>query len=291
MKQWRVLLIFFLLALSLLFLAWSGLLPLSTPEWAKGLAFPSLKSLSLNRKANAEFKAQNFNAAFDEYVKALEYEPFAPEIHLDLGLTYEFQQLPEKAALSYQNAYLYSSNEGLRFASLFNQAQLLGKAKKTDEALALYQQALDIDPTSKEVKTNIELLTQQQQGQGKDQDKDQKQDQKQDQKNQQNDQNKDQNKDQNQKNQQNQDQKKDQGQDQNKDQQKDQGQDKKDQPKDQQNKQYQQNQKYQPRPFKGEQLSEGDVKKILGEIKQQEQKIRQDYNRKEVKEQPRDKDW
>lgn len=55
-------------------------------------------------------------------------------------------------------------------------------------------------------------------------------------------------------------------------------------------KQYQQSQKYQPREFKGE-LSEADVRKILGEIRQQEQKIRADYNRKEKKERPRGKDW
>ena len=43
--------------------------------------------------------------------------------------------------------------------------------------------------------------------------------------------------------------------------------------------------------FKGE-LSRGDVKKILDEIKQQEQKIRAEYNKKnDYKERPRDKDW
>jgi hypothetical protein len=33
------------------------------------------------------------------------------------------------------------------------------------------------------------------------------------------------------------------------------------------------------------------VKKILGEINQQEQKIRADYNRQDAKEAPRGKDW
>ena len=33
------------------------------------------------------------------------------------------------------------------------------------------------------------------------------------------------------------------------------------------------------------------VKKILEELKQQEQKIRAEYNRKGAKERPRDKDW
>jgi len=116
--------------------------------------------------------------------------------------------------------------------------------------LALYQKALSVIPSSKEVKTNIELLLQQQQGQG---------DGKGDNKN-------------------NDSKGNGQGQSQ-------------DQKKDQQPQQYQQSTKYKPRQFQGKELNEGDVKKILGELKQQESKIRAEYNKKEMKEQPRDKDW
>ena len=49
--------------------------------------------------------------------------------------------------------------------------------------------------------------------------------------------------------------------------------------------------KYKPRPFQGDQLSEGDVKKILGELRSQEQKIRANYDKKERKEKKNDKDW
>ena len=56
-----------------------------------------------------------------------------------------------------------------------------------------------------------------------------------------------------------------------------------------------QNVKYQPRPFKGDQLSEGDVKKILGELAQQDKKIRAQYNKKEKNESgvegKNEKDW
>jgi tetratricopeptide (TPR) repeat protein len=263
-RVWGVILIIGMLALSALFLTWSGLM--SSPQ------LPHLKSLVLNRQGNQQFKAQNYTSAFDAYVKTLEYEPFAPEIHLDLGLSYEGQQQPEKALPSYQNALKYAKNDEMKFVSLFNQAQLSGKAKKVDEALELYQKALAFDPTSKEVKTNIELLIQMQQQQqkgGKD-DKDKKQDQKDDKDQKDNKDNKDQ-----------------------KDQKDDKGNEDKDKDKKDKNEkpQYNQNQKYKPRPFKGQELSEGDVKKILGEIKQQEQKIRSEYNRKELKEQPRDKDW
>ena len=237
---------------------------------------PHLKTLELNREGNKQLKAQNLQAASDKYIEALGFNPFLPELHSNLGLTFEMQQQADKAQQSYAEAGRLadlSKNPQMQFVARFNQAQLLGKAKKVDEAIELYQKALDIIPTSKEAKTNIELLIQQQQGGGgKGQDQKDQQQGGQGNQQQQNKDNKD-NKD----NKNNQDQNKDQ--------------DQKDGDKDKKDKQYQGSPKYKPRPFNGKELSEGDVKKILGEIKQQEGKIRAEYNRKEVKEQPRDKDW
>ena len=47
----------------------------------------------------------------------------------------------------------------------------------------------------------------------------------------------------------------------------------------------------QTKKFKSENLSKEDVRRILNELKNQEQKIRQKINRKKIKEQPRDKQW
>jgi Ca-activated chloride channel family protein len=184
----------------------------------------------------------------------------------------------EKAVQSYKEAERLAGiekNPQVLFMARFNLGQLYGKAKKYDEALNSYQKALELAPTSKEVKTNIELLIQQQQqgGQGGDDKKDQE--------------NKDQ-KDQKDKDKKDQD-KKDQDKDKKDQPDKDKDKDKKD--KEKEDKKYKENAKYKPRPFEGKDLSEADVKKILGELKQQEQKIRAEFNRKEQKEQPRDKDW
>ena len=59
---------------------------------------------------------------------------------------------------------------------------------------------------------------------------------------------------------------------------------------DKKNKDYKQSEQYQMKESKGD-LSSDDVKKILGELKQQEQKIRGQYYRNEVKEKPLEKDW
>lgn len=241
---------------------------------------PHLMTLELNREGNSGLRGNNYSGAMEKYLEALHYDPFVGPLHLNLGLSFEGLQQAEKALQSYKEAEALAVKEKdfkLVFMARFNQAQLLGKGKKVDEALAVYQKALEIIPSSIEVKTNIELLTQSQQG-GKDgQDKQDNQD-----KQQQGQQG--QNKDQKDQKDQKQDQKDQKGQG---DDQKDQ----KDQNKQDEKKQVKQSPKYKPRPFKSEDLSEGDVKKILGELKQQEEKIRAEYNRKEVKEQPRDKDW
>ncbi|WP_415061593.1 tetratricopeptide repeat protein [Bdellovibrio sp.] len=237
------------------------LLVLSLLLTSCGPGRPHLRTLELNREGNKSLKAQNFGPAMDKYIEGLRYDPFAGALHLNLGLSLEGLQQAEKAIQSYKEAEalaVKAQDLPLVFMARFNQAQLLGKAKKIDEAIALYQKALEIIPSSVEAKTNIELLTQSQQGQGG---KDNQQ-----QQNQQGNQNQ-------QQQQQDQSDKKDEK-------------DKKEEPK-----QVQQSPKYKPRPFQGKELSEGDVKKILGELKQQEEKIRAEYNRKEVKEQPRDKDW
>lgn len=296
-RTWGVVLIIGMFLLSLLFLSWSGLLRFQSPMGAS--AFPHLQSLVLSRQGNRQLEAQNYQGAFETYVKILEFDPFSAETHLNLGLSFEGQQQAEKAKPSYQNALQYAKDRAMKFMAVFNLAQLLGKEKKVDEALELYQKALELEPASKEVKTNIELLIQSQQqqqsGQGGDDKKEQDQKDSKDEKNQKDQKNQKDPKDpKNQKDQKDQkDSKGDQGKDP-----KDKQQDPKDQGKNDpekkdksQNPHYAPNQKHQPRQFKGQELSEGDVKKILGEIKQQEQRIRSEYNRKEVKEQPRDKDW
>lgn len=229
---------------------------------------PDLRTLQLNREGNKALEAQTYPSAMDKYIQALSHDPFVGALHLNLGLSLEGQQQAEQALKAYKEAEslaIKEKNPFLIFSSRFNQAQLLGKAKKVDEALALYQKALEIMPASIETKTNIELLTQGQSGQDGDQNQDQQ--------NQKNGQGQDKKEPKDPKDQKDQDQKDSQDQKENEPQ------------------QVQQSPKYKPRPFQGKELSESDVKKILGELKQQEEKIRAEYNRKEMKEQPRAKDW
>lgn len=224
-----------------------------------------------NRQGIASLKKSDITSAQTQFLKALDTEPFSAMLHLNLGLTYQLLSQMDKAEASYKTALKYAGSDIERFLAYFNLAFMAQKSQHIDQALNYYQLALQYNPSSVEVKTNIELMLQDEQGK-----KDGKGD-KSDNKDQDKDKNKNKNKD-----------SKD-----NKDQDNKDNKDDKDQNKDQkdQDKKYAPPKKPQPKPFKSDKLDQGDVKKILGEIGQQEQKIRAEFNRKGGKEKPRDKDW
>ncbi len=228
-----------------------------------------LESLLRDQHAAGLIKLEKSEEALEQYVKILEDSPNEPQVHSNIGVLLSQTQKPEDAFKSYelarQLAEIKKDSEAL-FAIHYNLGTYYGSQKKIPEAIEHYQAALELLPTSKETKHNIELLIQQQnQKGGKGESKDQ------DDKDQKNESGKDQNDDKKEGDQKPEDEKD--GQDPKKD------------------KDYKGNAKYKPRPYKGDQLSEGDVKKILGELKNQEQKIRANFDKKERKEPNNEKDW
>ncbi len=229
------------------------------------------RTLLNNRRGLQELKDENPASAQNSFIEALGVDPFISELHINLGLTYQALRQGDQALQSYEAADRWAHNEDAAFVSRFNQGALRAESKNLEEALAAYQRALQVRPDSMEVKTNIELLIQSQSQSGEGE----KQQNQEGSEGQQSDQ-------------QNQGQGQDQNQQQDPDSQKDESKD--DEQKKDPNKPYQSNQQYKPREFEGD-LSESDVKKILGELKQQEQKIRGQFHRGDTKEQPREKDW
>jgi Ca-activated chloride channel homolog len=211
---------------------------------------------SVIQKNNDAVKLLESEKNFEAYktlTDGLAEAPFQEELHLNLGFAFERNSDPEKALLEYQSVARNSKNPALKFQALFNAARVKGEQKKVDEALDLYQQALELDPESKEVKTNIEILLATGGGGGKgDQDQDEKE-KKGDQDGKEGKDNKD-------------------------------GQDQKKPNKGQ-------GPKPTPRPFNSEELSKQDVKNILDELKRQESQIRAKEYEKKSKETTRAKDW
>lgn len=229
-----------------------------------GLTWTALRK---NREAAEAIRKDSPDLAVLALTEGLAASPFQPELHVNLGIAFDRQKKGEDAIKSLKNAEAVAKDDWSSFAARYNLGVLNGNAKKIDEALSWYQKALEILPASTEVKTNIELLMKAQQGGGEGETQERQQE-----------------------GGQGQDQQKD---SQGKDQKDDPGQDPKDGKDDKPEKPKEYGQpppQYKPREFKGE-LHEADVKKILGEIKQQEQRIRAEFNRRDAKERPRDKDW
>lgn len=221
------------------------------------------------------------------------------ELDSNLGIVFNLLSKNEESEKSFNEALSSigknlpenspEKNQAL-FMAYFNRGVFFQSQSKVDKALKDYQKALDINPTSMETKTNIELLIQKQ-----------KEDQKKQSQNQSDQKKKDpQNQDQGQTPQKDnkEDIKNDPKDNKDNDKKNDKPDDKKDNKKDKEGSAKEdrsQTPKYQPRPFKGDQLSEGDVKKILGELSQQDKKIRSQFDKKEKEESGKDgrneKDW
>lgn len=204
----------------------------------------SFDSIQNNNEGVEDFEAKHYTAAYEKFIKSLAEEPYDPQLQFNLGVSFEGIKEPEKALKQYEQVLEKNQDPNLEFATLFNKARLLGEKKEIDQALEVYQKALALNPQSKEVKHNIELLTQQQQGGGK-------------------------------------------GDNQDKKKQQDQG----DQQQQQQPQQPNQQDK-KKKEFKSKDLTKDDVRRILDELKRQEQKIRAKHMReKDQKNGRKSKDW
>ena len=210
-------------------------------------------AIEKNHQGIEELEAELNGAAQKSFIESIAESDQYEANHLNLGLTFELDKELKKALSEYLVALKKTKDPQLKFASLFNAARVFGETKQVGMALAFYQKALEMKPDSREVKTNIELLIKKQQQQGGGGSKNDKKDKK--------DNKKDQKKKDDEKN------------------------------KDDPNRKVVNRREKQPKPFKSKELSKKDVDQILQELKNQEQKIRKEQNKKSSKEKPRDKDW
>ncbi|MCB0413208.1 MAG: hypothetical protein KDD50_02670 [Bdellovibrionales bacterium] len=193
------------------------------------------------------------NQALSFELQALSEDPDNSSARLNLAIIFELLKQLDKAAIENEAIIKSEQNPELKFYAFFNLARVRAEQKNISEALKNYQLALDINPDSQEVKNNIELLWMGQgQGSGEGDNSD--------------------------------------GSDQDKKDQDGNGDKDKDKDDKGDSKKPVQNGKKQPRKYKGP-LSKNDVRKILEEITNQEQKIRAEEYQKGSKESPREKDW
>ncbi|MBK9295112.1 MAG: hypothetical protein IPM57_11865 [Oligoflexia bacterium] len=220
-------------------------------------------SIQTNNDGVKSFEQENYNEAFNKFVEALSKAPENALMHFNLANTFHKNKETKKALTELEAVEaMGTADDETKYMAMFNAGNMAVEAKDLPKAMDYYQKALKYKPDSKEVKTNIELaLKQEQGGGGGGGDNDQEQ-------NQEDKDNKD-------------------GKD-GKD-----NKDKKQDPKNNENKDDKQGQKKQPQPFKSKDLNESDVRRILEELKRQENEIRaKSQKNKPSKEEPASgKDW
>ncbi len=234
-------------------------------SWAQGVDL-----IYQNNKAVRIFGVEKKLEAYELFLETLILDPYEPTVQFNVGSSLQALGEVEKAEKLYKqllkdvNAQLtktLSPEEQqkwlkVKFALLYNLGVHYQGTQKIDEALEAYQQALELIPDSKEIKTNIEMMFTSGgggKGDGKDKSKDQ-----QDGKGEQD--------------------KKDQGEgDKNEDQKPSDGD--------------RTNEKQKGKEFDQSQMSTDDLKRIMEELKQQEQGIRAKVQRKGEKAEPKDKQW
>ena len=219
------------------------------------------------QQANKQIENKDLEEAEKQLIEALKGDPLNPILHFNLGVVYYLQKNFKRAVRSLKDADELASSQDqggqLSFMARFNQAMVWSEMKKLNEALKSYQMALELDPTSIEVKTNIELLFQNQQNsQDKSESEDESGESEDNQENQSSDSSES-------------------DEEQDSDQSEERDDEKQNQPEDQP----------EPKDFENEQLTREQVKKILEELKAQEQRVRAKEFDKNTTEVPDGKDW
>ena len=144
-------------------------------------------------KGLSHYQNQEYEAAQEYYESVLGKRGNQAQAHFGRGSSAFQQGDLETAKYSFEQS-LKADNEQLKSKAMYNLGNTFYQNQKTEEALAFYRKALELDPTDKEAKYNYEFLKyqqeppedQQEQDQNKkDQEKEQDQDQEkeQDQKN------------------------------------------------------------------------------------------------------------
>ena len=117
---------------------------------------------SFTHKGVKSFYKKDFVQAHKNFNQALIKDPFNSWPYMNLALSYDSLNAPDKAFKTYNivSSHLAKKSEGAVFYSYFNKGELYGRLALLEKALANYQQALEFKYKEKTIKKNIELLFQ-----------------------------------------------------------------------------------------------------------------------------------
>lgn len=144
---------------------WIVFILVSTPLFCHG---SNLVEIWDNNQAVDFLNQDKKMEAHEEFTKLLTDQPFNPLYQFNTGVSFlGVEEVDKSIAMNEEVIKNPVAPPEILFASKFNLGVLFSSKKEIDKALEYYQKALEHNPTSKEIKTNIELLIQQQGGKGK----------------------------------------------------------------------------------------------------------------------------
>lgn len=221
----------------------------------------------INESAVVSFASENYLEAQSFLSQALAQSSEEPRLHLNFALVLQKQDQKEQALKSLDVAQELAKSPQDKALIAFVRGTIFQKSGERDNALSEYKKVLRWDPHHLMTKKNIELLWQESKdsessGDGKSGEQKPKDPKKGDSPS-------------------SPEEKKDPPESKPKD---------SDQEKDP-SRGYQNSPKPQPRPFRSQEMDAGQMNQILGEIRNQENRIRADFQRRSRKEEPRGKDW
>ncbi|MDD9887710.1 MAG: tetratricopeptide repeat protein, partial [Candidatus Marinimicrobia bacterium] len=103
------------------------------------------------------YENQEFEAAQQYYESVLMERGNNPEAHFGRGAS-SFQRGDLETAKQSFEQSLKSEDASLQAKAMYNLGNTFYQNQKTEEALAFYRKALELDPTDKEAKYNYEYL-------------------------------------------------------------------------------------------------------------------------------------
>ena len=112
-------------------------------------------------KGLSHYQNQEYEAAQEYYESVLGKRGNQAQAHFGRGSSAFQQGDLETAKYSFEQS-LKADNEQLKSKAMYNLGNTFYQNQKTEEALAFYRKALELDPTDKEAKYNYEFLKYQQ---------------------------------------------------------------------------------------------------------------------------------
>lgn len=109
------------------------------------------------RKGNRQFRAEKYEKAQAEYMKATEADPNNPQAVYNLGCAYMLQQNDSAAVANFAKATKMETNKQRRSMAFHNMGVIFQNRTQYDKAIEAYKESLRLNPTDDETRYNLAL--------------------------------------------------------------------------------------------------------------------------------------